>query len=146
MLDTGEPIHIHTADMPEETASRQNPLMAPELAPLRDAGLPLNPHSLPNFTWTGDKVVINISTTESANSPKYQSAIRSLEAQGCTVTIDRESALNFTYIQIIAPESLFSPEAIAALEENQIAKIITCERASHAGRAIQASSMPDWGC
>lgn len=154
MLDTGESTRIADAatdrpapatDRPAPT-TKQDPSMAAEFALLRDVKLPLNPHSLPDIRLEGDNVVINIATLESANSQEYKSAIMALQARGCTVTIDRESSLNFTYVQISAPKSLFSAEAIAALEAKQNAEKIISEQAAQAREVTQANLMSDWGC
>lgn len=118
-----------------------NPLMAPELALLRDVQMPLNPLSLPNVRLSGNFVVISTTTPDSTNSQEWKSAIASLQACGCTVTIDYETSINFTHIQIAAPTSLFSREAIAALEANRQAEEIRA-----AARAVPRIEYIGVGC
>lgn len=129
--------------MPEtpDQEAKANPLMAPELALLRDIQIPLNPLSLPNVRLMGSNVVINITTPDSVNSTEYKSAIAHLQARGCTVKIDDETSINFTHIQIAAPASLFSREAIAALEANRQA-----EETRAAARAVPRIEYIGVGC
>lgn len=147
MLDTKEPAQIAATDRPTP-AAKQDPLMAPELALLRDVQMPFNPSSPPNVRLEQNTVVINITTPDSTNSPEWLTAIAHLQARGCTVTVDRESSLDFIHVEITAPASLFSREAIAVLETNRQAEETraAAARAQSAMGALRREQEVGYGC
>lgn len=149
MLDTKEPTRIDEAATDRlAPATKQDPLMAPELALLRDVQMPLNPLSPPNVRLDKGTVVINITTPDSVNSHEYKSAIAALRASDCTVAIDIESSLDCVHIEITAPAQLFSREAIAVLETNRQAKETrtAATRAQSAIDALRREQEVEYGC
>lgn len=117
-------------DVASTPAQPVNPAMAPEYAMLREAGYPLQPHSLPNVRLEGGKVVFSTMTTDSTNSPEYRQAFAALQAQGCEVKVDPNGAENFVGVQILAPESLLPAEVVEGIG------------ASIAARAAAARKVP----
>ena len=98
--------------------STPDPVMAAELAPLRDASYPLQPLNLPNVRMEGGSVFYSTMTTDSTNSPAYQKAFDALRSNGCEVKIDLEGAENFVGVQIRVPEGVLSERAVLAICES----------------------------
>jgi hypothetical protein len=95
---------------------------------LRAAGFTLNPSHLPNVRLDGENVALTISTTDNVHSNECKLAIAALRAQGCVVSVDTESQMSFSGIQISAPQNLFSPATIDALTTKATAERIASEQ------------------
>lgn len=103
--------------MSPEVSTPVDQTQAPELAPLKVAGYPLQPLNLPNVRREGGSVHYTAMTPDSTNSADYQKAFATLKANGCEVAVDPLGAENFARIQIRIPEGVLSPEAILAICE-----------------------------
>lgn len=88
-----------------------------ELAPLKDAGYPLQPLNLPTVRREGGSVHYTAMVPGGANSPDYLKAFATLEANGCEVAVDPLGAENFARVQVRVPEGVLSPESILAICE-----------------------------
>lgn len=148
MLNATKPDQVAEAATDRIASATKDPLMAPELALLRDVEMPLSQFSPPNVRLGQGNVVMNITTHGSVNSTEYRSAIEHLRACGCTVAIDSESSMDFIHVTITAPTSLFSPEAIAALEANRQAEETraAAARAQSAMDALGREQEVGYGC
>lgn len=103
--------------MSPEVSTPVDQTQAPELAPLKGAGYPLEPLNLPTVRMEGGSVNYTAMVPGGANSPAYLKAFATLEANGCEVVVDPEGSENFARVQIKAPEGVLSPESILAICE-----------------------------
>lgn len=113
---------------------------APELAPLRDAGYPLEPLSLPNVRVEGGSVFYSAMTPDSTNSKDYQDAFAKLRAAGCEVAVDQEAAENFVGVKVTVPEGLLSPQAVM-----EICRAIAAKAEAEINKMTPANFDPNEG-
>ena len=91
------------------------------LSLLEEVGMPMDRFNPPTVRIDGDNVSYTV-RTQSENSPEMRAIIETLRGRGCTVEIDRGTALETTFLRITAPLTLLPDEEIRGIREEAAAK------------------------